>query len=269
MPRTPCGAAFAHLRAVAPNAQHSQPAVVSAVARLSAIFAVAAWTVACGGSTVSELSGPTAARCDTSLSGVPPVVGASGAQLQVNVVTSRDCVWNMSGGASWVQLSPRAGQGESTVTLVVAANGSTTSRVTSVTINERTVNIVQDAAPPPPPADPDPAPTPNTSPAPSPSPVPGAEPSPVPGPSPSPSPGPSPAPPTRVGSIELEGTIASLSGSCPTVSFSLRGRQVVTTPQTRFSDGNCRDLRNGVEVEVDGDLYTDGTVRATRIELDD
>jgi hypothetical protein len=186
------------------------------------------------------------------------VVDSSGAQLQVNVVTSRDCVWNMSGGASWVQLSPRTGQGESTVTLVVAANGSTSSRVATVTVNDRTVNIVQDAAPLPPPAEPPPVEPPSP---------PSASPSPS--PSPSPTPAPPPPSPTRLGSIELDGRVGSLTGSCPNLSFSVRGRQVQTTSQTRFDDGNCRDMRNGVDVEVDGDLYSDGTVRARQVAIND
>ena len=239
------------------------------MAKICLCLAMSISAVACGGSTVSELSGPTPARCDTSLTGLPPVVDSSGAQLQVNVVTSRDCVWNMSGGASWVQLSPRTGQGESTVTLVVAANGSTSSRVATVNVNDRAVNIVQDAAPPPPPAEPPPV-GPSSPPSATPSPSPSPSPSPTPAPAPAPAPAPPPSPePTRVGSIDLDGRIGSLTGSCPNLSFSLRGRQVLTTSQTRFDDGNCRDMRNGVEVAVDGDLYSDGTVRARTVEMDD
>jgi hypothetical protein len=172
-------------------------------------------------------------------------VNASGAQLQVSVMTSRDCTWNMSGGASWVQLSPRTGQGESAVTLVVAANPSTSSRTTTIIVNDRSINIVQDAATPPPPP---------------------------PGPGPAPNPNPSPEPPSApqfVARIDLNGRIGSVMGSCPSLSFSLSERLVVTNPQTRFSGGNCRDVRNGLDVELTGDLYSDGIVRATRIELDD
>lgn len=44
---------------------------------------------------------------------------------------------------------------------------------------------------------------------------------------------------------------------------------MLTTSQTRFDDGSCRDMRNGIEVEVEGDLYSDGTVRAKEVKLDE
>lgn len=60
-----------------------------------------------------------------------------------------------------------------------------------------------------------------------------------------------------------------MSGSCPTLTFVVDGRQVYTTGDTGFKKGNCRDLRNGMEVEVKGMLMSDGTVRAQRVEEDD
>jgi hypothetical protein len=69
--------------------------------------------------------------------------------------------------------------------------------------------------------------------------------------------------------VELEGRVASLSGSCPAVTFSIRGQRVYTTSDTRFEDGRCSTLRNGLEVEVDGMLMSDGSVRADVVEIDD
>lgn len=69
--------------------------------------------------------------------------------------------------------------------------------------------------------------------------------------------------------IEVEGRISNLSGSCPNVSFTVAGRIVFTDSNTTFDDGSCRDLVDGIEVEVDGELLDDGRIRATEVEIDD
>lgn len=73
----------------------------------------------------------------------------------------------------------------------------------------------------------------------------------------------------KVRKIELEGRVSNVSGSCPAVTFMLEGRSVFTDNQTKFKDGGCGRLRNGLEVEVEGDLLTDGRVRAKEVEIDD
>lgn len=69
--------------------------------------------------------------------------------------------------------------------------------------------------------------------------------------------------------IELEGRIASLAGSCPNVSFKIRGEDVVTDGATRFSGGACADLRNGMEVEIIGWRRSDGVILATHVDAED
>ena len=69
--------------------------------------------------------------------------------------------------------------------------------------------------------------------------------------------------------IELEGRVSSLSGSCPTISFRVDDRAVSADDDSKIRGGNCRDIRNGTEVEVKGMLLTDGTVRAQEIRIED
>lgn len=69
--------------------------------------------------------------------------------------------------------------------------------------------------------------------------------------------------------IELDGTIAGLSGACPNLRFTVDGRTVTTDRETDFRDGRCSDAQNGEDVEVRGFPQSDGTVRARRVEFDD
>ena len=68
---------------------------------------------------------------------------------------------------------------------------------------------------------------------------------------------------------DLAGPVASLSGTCPTLAFILQGTRVTTTASTTIAHGNCTDLRNGVQVEATGVRGTDGTLAASRIEIED
>jgi hypothetical protein len=69
--------------------------------------------------------------------------------------------------------------------------------------------------------------------------------------------------------VELEGNVGSLAGSCPNLSFRIRGQRVITNSATIFDDGRCTDIRNGREVEVRGRRQPDGSVLATHVEVDD
>jgi hypothetical protein len=41
----------------------------------------------------------------------------------------------------------------------------------------------------------------------------------------------------------------------------------MTDANTRFNMGNCRSLRNGAEVETEGDQQPSGVVLATRVRI--
>jgi hypothetical protein len=72
-----------------------------------------------------------------------------------------------------------------------------------------------------------------------------------------------------VSEITLVGEARTVSGTCPTLTFTVQTRTVYTTEQTMFSRGPCRDLQNGREVEVRGMLMSDNRVRADRIRFED
>lgn len=68
---------------------------------------------------------------------------------------------------------------------------------------------------------------------------------------------------------EFEGTVGTLTGTCPTLAFMLQTRQITTTSTTRFDGALCTAIRNGSRVEVKGNVQANGSVVATRVEIED
>ena len=60
-----------------------------------------------------------------------------------------------------------------------------------------------------------------------------------------------------------------MRGTCPAVTFRLKGYNVRTTSATEFAKGPCRDVfdDDDVDVKLWGEIQSDGWVRATRIEF--
>jgi hypothetical protein len=73
----------------------------------------------------------------------------------------------------------------------------------------------------------------------------------------------------RRGHVGGEGTVASLTGTCPSLSMVVRGTRVRTSASTEFVDGACGNLRNGTKVEVEGDTTDGGGLDATRVRIVD
>lgn len=193
-----------------------------------------------------------AAPCLFSLSRAGETIGAAGGRLAFDLTTLSGCSWSASTGENWIAIvSGQSGTASGTIGISVAANlgGARTGRVVA---GGQTYTVSQNAAPPPP-----------VPPAPDPSPTPAPPPVPAPAPTPTPPPAPAPAPPV---SVELDGKISSLAGSCPTVTFRVDGQNVTTDASTTYRKSNCSDLRNGREVKVDG-FKSGTTVRATQIEI--
>jgi cyanate lyase len=67
---------------------------------------------------------------------------------------------------------------------------------------------------------------------------------------------------------ELRGFVLGLSGTCPTVTFTLNGTTVKTTAQTEFKDGGCSALQNGAKAEVEGLKQPDGSVTALVVSVE-
>jgi hypothetical protein len=58
-----------------------------------------------------------------------------------------------------------------------------------------------------------------------------------------------------------------MSGSCPNVTITVRGRTIVVDRSTDFKKSDCGDLRRGRDVEGTGTTQSNGTVKATEIRV--
>jgi hypothetical protein len=68
--------------------------------------------------------------------------------------------------------------------------------------------------------------------------------------------------------VELKGAIAGIGGSCPNVTLSVNGTSIITSPATQFKNGSCASLRSGVKIEVKGARQANGSVLASKVEID-
>ena len=109
------------------------------------ITILAATAVACGSTSVTEIAGPSA-RCDVGFSAPVDSVSAVGATVNASVSLARECAWTASSDVSWLQISPAAGQGEAAVVLTVVENPIAQARSGTLTVNDRRVSVVQQAA---------------------------------------------------------------------------------------------------------------------------
>jgi len=84
---------------------------------------------------------------------------------------------------------------------------------------------------------------------------------------PGPNPGPNPPSPA-VTQVELHGAISLLTGTCPSLTFTVSSTKVMTNSATGFNDTTCAGLHNADVVEVKGTRQTDGSVLAGKVEKD-
>jgi hypothetical protein len=205
-----------------------------------------------------------AAPCVYTLNRTGEAVAAAGGRLAVDVTTISGCGWTATSAANWIVVSSgQSGNAGGTVGLDVALNVGP-ARVGEVNIAGQRYAVTQAAAPPP---APDPVPSPSP-PAPSPTPAPTPSPSPVPAPAPTPAPTPPPpAPAPAPQNVDFEGSVSSLSGSCPNVTITVRGMTIVLDRSTDFSRSDCDDLRRGRDVTGSGVTQPNGTIKATDIRV--
>jgi hypothetical protein len=69
--------------------------------------------------------------------------------------------------------------------------------------------------------------------------------------------------------VEFTGSIASVAGACPDLTLSVAGHSAKTNNSTAFLKAPCTVLHAGATVEVSGMTQTDGSVMATRVQVDD
>jgi hypothetical protein len=111
-----------------------------------ALLAFATMAAGCGGTTVDQMTGPGAVKCQITLSASGQDVPATASQFTVNVDATRDCAWNSQSDASWTQTSPASGQGEATLTVSVGTNTQQSTRAATVFVNDASLKVTQAAA---------------------------------------------------------------------------------------------------------------------------
>jgi hypothetical protein len=102
--------------------------------------------VACGGTTVSDVTAPSSARCGASIAGLPASVGAGAGTFAATIAIARECAWKADADSAWVRISPDTGQGETAVTVVVTANPTGAPRTASLTVNGTNASVRQEGA---------------------------------------------------------------------------------------------------------------------------
>ena len=65
----------------------------------------------------------------------------------------------------------------------------------------------------------------------------------------------------------VTGTIGSLSGTCPAVTFVLSGTTIHTNDKTQFEGGSCADLKEGMRAGAVGPKAADGSITAERVKI--
>jgi hypothetical protein len=183
------------------------------------------------------------APCQFSIDNHQIEIAAAGGTATVRTTAMSGCAWTAHTQDGWIAITAgtdRNGTGD--VNLTVSRNTGIARQGTVVVAGQAVAVRQQGAAP---------------SSAPTPTPPP-----------PPPAPPPSPAP-TPIGRIELEGRLTNLQGSCPAVTFILETYTVYADQSTDYRRGGCSHLRNRSSVEVRGQRYSDGRVRAERITIED
>ncbi len=115
----------------------------------SVLLAVlAAWiAAACGSSSISTTA-PTSSKCQVTATTAMHSAPYAGANGSVAVATTRDCTWSANSSASWISITSEAtGQGDGTVSFRVAPNADPVARRGSLSVNDASIDVSQEAAP--------------------------------------------------------------------------------------------------------------------------
>jgi hypothetical protein len=114
------------------------------------LLAVAAIALAigCSNSTSSSVTAPAVDRCSVTVAAQPTSLDATGGRGTVTVSANRECSWEASTDADWIQFDARPiGQGPSTFGYVVATNPLISPRHGVLNVNDRQLALAQAGAP--------------------------------------------------------------------------------------------------------------------------
>jgi hypothetical protein len=173
------------------------------------------------------------------LSRTADAIGADGGRLSVTVTTLTGCSWTAASTANWISIqSGQSGNANGTVSMTVSANAGG-ERTGQVTIAGQPYTVVQSGADAGPPSPSLPPPPQNTPPAVTPV------------------------------LLEFSGSVQSVSGRCPTITFEISGRTVVTNGATDFVGLKCTDVKKKARLTIDGATQADGSILAAQIRRSD
>ena len=120
-------------------------------ARTSLLFlTLGAVSFGCGGSasTSTNVTSPTATRCDATITNSSGAFGSAGGTGTVSIAVARECTWRATSPVSWITFtSATDGQGDATVGYRVAENAEPVARQATLVVAERQVGLAQSAAP--------------------------------------------------------------------------------------------------------------------------
>ena len=113
----------------------------------SALFAASLAIVACGSSATTNVTGPTASRCQAALTNSSSGFSAAGGTGSVKISVARECAWSATTPSPWIAITAgQQGQGDGTVSYKVAENGDPVNRSASIVVGDQHVDIGQQAA---------------------------------------------------------------------------------------------------------------------------
>jgi hypothetical protein len=124
---------------------------VSGVPRVFAAICCILLTASCSDTNVSQTAvGPEPVRCELTVEPISVEAPYTASEARLAVRTERDCLWTAATSVPWLTVAPTSGQGDATVSVAVAANTVQSARGGTISINQKSVQISQAAAPPPP-----------------------------------------------------------------------------------------------------------------------
>ncbi|HYM24106.1 MAG TPA: BACON domain-containing carbohydrate-binding protein [Vicinamibacterales bacterium] len=128
---------------------HSHDAMrLGEAVRFAAIPALVLAAACTSSETSSNMTAPSAQKCQVTASGSPTSFPAGGGSGAVSVSADRDCTWSLTVDASWVAISgASSGQGNGNVGFSVGANPQPAARTANVAVNGQSVQLSQAAAP--------------------------------------------------------------------------------------------------------------------------
>jgi hypothetical protein len=115
------------------------------LARLALFLPLLVW--GCGGTAVTDLSGPTVVRCALEVAPLEVPVAAGRQTGSISITAERECTWSAASRASWIAIASGTGQGDGQLEYVVSENQVPAERRGVIAIGGHDVHIVQEAAP--------------------------------------------------------------------------------------------------------------------------